>query len=255
MTLELGGKNPIVVFADADVEAAIDGRAARDELHLAGAVLRLDLAAARAPLAARASSSRGSAGGWTRCAPGSPADESTDTGAIVHRRQFEKVLALPRARARGGLRGSSPAAARPTIRRSPAGMFVRPTLFDNVRPDSRLAQEEIFGPVLAAMPFDTYDEALAIANGVSLGLTASIYTRDLATAHRFARDVAGRLRLGQRHASATFPGTDYGGFKDSGRRPRGGRSTSSSPTRRSRTSTSTSVLVMPSACTIWHASS
>jgi acyl-CoA reductase-like NAD-dependent aldehyde dehydrogenase len=94
-------------------------------------------------------------------------------------------------------------------------MFVRPTLFDNVRPDSRLAQEEIFGPVLVAMPFETYDEALAIANGVSLGLTASIYTRDLATAHRFARDVeAGYVWVNdtQRHV----PGTDYGGFKDSG---------------------------------------
>ena len=95
------------------------------------------------------------------------------------------------------------------------GMFVRPTLFDNVRPDSRLAQEEIFGPVLAATPFDGYEEALEMANGVSLGLSASVYTRDLAAAHRFARDIeAGYVWVNdtQRHV----PGTAFGGFKDSG---------------------------------------
>ena len=91
----------------------------------------------------------------------------------------------------------------------------RPTLFDNVRPDSRLAQEEIFGPVLAAMPFETYDEALRIANGVSLGLTASVYTRDLGTAHRFARDVdAGYVWVND--TQTHLPGAAYGGFKDSG---------------------------------------
>jgi acyl-CoA reductase-like NAD-dependent aldehyde dehydrogenase len=94
-------------------------------------------------------------------------------------------------------------------------MFVRPTLFDDVRPDSRLAQEEIFGPVLAAMPFEHYDEALAVANSVSLGLTASVYTTDLATAHRFARDIeAGYVWVND--AQMHFPGAAYGGFKDSG---------------------------------------
>ena len=95
------------------------------------------------------------------------------------------------------------------------GMFVRPTLFDEVPPDSRLAQEEIFGPVLAAMPFDTYDEALEIANGVSLGLTASVYTRDLGVAHRFARDVeVGYVWVND--AQKHFPGAPYGGWKNSG---------------------------------------
>ncbi len=94
-------------------------------------------------------------------------------------------------------------------------MFVRPTLFDEVRADSRLAQEEIFGPVLAAMPFETYEEALGIANSVSLGLTASVYTRDLSTAHRFARDVeVGYVWVND--AQKHFPGAPYGGWKDSG---------------------------------------
>jgi betaine-aldehyde dehydrogenase len=145
---------------------------------------------------------------------GPPQDEATETGAIVHRRQYEKVLgylALGREEGADVVVGGGP----PEDPALANGMFVRPTLFDNVRPDSRLAQEEIFGPVLAAMPFDTYDEALTIANGVSLGLTASVYTRELGTAHRFARDIeAGYVWVNdsQKHV----PGAAYGGFKDSG---------------------------------------
>jgi acyl-CoA reductase-like NAD-dependent aldehyde dehydrogenase len=92
---------------------------------------------------------------------------------------------------------------------------VRPTLFADVRPDSRLAQEEIFGPVLVAMPFDDYDDALRIANNVRYGLTASVFTRDLATAHRFARDVeAGYVWVND--VSRHTAGTPFGGVKDSG---------------------------------------
>ena len=84
-----------------------------------------------------------------------------------------------------------------------------------VDPASRLAQEEIFGPVLAAMTFDTYEEAIAIANSVSLGLTASAFTRDLGLAHRFARDVeAGFVWIND--TSKHFPGAPFGGVKDSG---------------------------------------
>jgi acyl-CoA reductase-like NAD-dependent aldehyde dehydrogenase len=213
VTLELGGKNPIVVFADADVDAAIDGALRGMNFtwqgQSCGSTSRLLVHRSLhgefvARLGERMDGLRS----------GSPADESTDTGAIVHRRQFEKVLSyLELGREEGAelVVGGGP----PDDPALAAGMFVRPTLFDNVRPDSRLAQEEIFGPVLAAMPFDSYDEALEIANGVSLGLTASVYTPDLATAHRFARDVqAGYVWVNdsQKH----IPGTAYGGFKDSG---------------------------------------
>src|SRR5579875_126354 len=94
-------------------------------------------------------------------------------------------------------------------------MFIRPTLFEDVRPDSRLAREEIFGPVLAVMPFDTYEDAIGIANDVSYGLTACVYTRDLAIAHRFAGEVqAGYVWVND--VGTHFPGAPYGGFKDSG---------------------------------------
>src|SRR5207248_2236493 len=69
------------------------------------------------------------------------------------------------------------------------GYFVQPTVFANVRPDMRIAQDEIFGPVLSIIPADGYDEALAIANGVRYGLSASLFTRDIARSLRFARDV------------------------------------------------------------------
>ena len=185
-------------------------RAARHELHLAGPVVRLDFDGSSSTSPSTPASSSSSARGWTRCKSGPPADEATDTGAIVHRGQYDKVVDYLRIGRDEGARvvvGGDATA--------DAGLFIRPTLFDGVRPDSRLAQEEIFGPVLAAMPFARYDEALDIANSVSYGLTASVFTRDLGTAHRFARDVqAGYVWVND--SSRHFPGTAYGGVKDSG---------------------------------------
>jgi acyl-CoA reductase-like NAD-dependent aldehyde dehydrogenase len=145
---------------------------------------------------------------------GWPSDEATETGAIVHRRQYEKVLSYLELGRQEGARlvvGGGPI----EDPEFASGMFLRPTLFDDVAPDSRLAQEEIFGPVLAAMPFADYEEAVRISNSVSYGLTASIYTSDLATAHRFARDVeAGYVWVN--NVGRHYPGAPYGGVKDSG---------------------------------------
>jgi len=213
VTLELGGKNPIVVFPDADLDQAIDGALRGMNFtwqgQSCGSTSRL-LVHRRLHadfvdrLAERMDGLRS----------GMPEDETTEIGAIVHRRQYEKVLSYIALGHEEGARlvvGGGPPGD-PALTR---GMFVRPTLFDDVRPDSRLAQEEIFGPVLAAMTFETYDEALRIANGISLGLSASVFTRDLATAHRFARDIeAGYVWVND--SSRHFPGTSFGGFKDSG---------------------------------------
>jgi betaine-aldehyde dehydrogenase len=213
VSLELGGKNPIVVMPDADVDLALEG-ALRGMNYTwqgqsCGSTSRLlvheslhrDFVDA---LAAQMEALRS----------GPPDDLATDTGAIVHRGQYEKVLSYIEigkqegARiAAGGGRATDPALSE--------GMFVRPTLFDNVAPNSRLAQEEIFGPVQAVSPFTTYEDALKIANSVEYGLTASIFTRDLQTAHRFARDVeAGYVWVND--AARHFPGTPFGGFKNSG---------------------------------------
>jgi acyl-CoA reductase-like NAD-dependent aldehyde dehydrogenase len=187
VTLELGGKNPLVVFPDADLELALDG--AQKGMNFTwqgqscGSTSRLLVHRAIHDefverLVERVGSLRS----------GLPEDPRTETGAIVNQAQYEKVdryLELGVAEGArlltGGDRPDDPALA--------GGLFKRPAVFDQVKPDSRLAQEEIFGPVLAVLPFDDYTEALEIANGVSYGLTAGVFTRDLETAHRFAEDV------------------------------------------------------------------
>jgi acyl-CoA reductase-like NAD-dependent aldehyde dehydrogenase len=213
VTLELGGKNPIVVFPDADLDAAVDGALKGMNFtwqgQSCGSTSRLLVHASEHTgfvqrLAERMQAMRS----------GAPAEESTETGAIVHRGQYEKVLKYLRI---GREEGATLVAGGEPVE-DPAlagGMFVRPTLFDDVAPDSRLAQEEIFGPVLATIPFNDYAQALNIANGVSYGLSASVFTGDLGIAHRFARDVqAGYVWIND--ASTHFPGTDFGGVKDSG---------------------------------------
>jgi betaine-aldehyde dehydrogenase len=213
VTLELGGKNPIVVFPDADLDAAVEGAVAGMNFtwqgQSCGSTSRLlvhddlhDEFVER--LAARVEG--------LRC--GMPDDEHTDTGAIVHRRQLDKVLGyLDLGRSEGArvVAGGGP----PDDPALTGGMFVRPSVFDGVQPGMRLAQEEIFGPVLAVLRFRDYDHALEIANGVSYGLTASVFTRDLRTAHSFARDVqAGFVWVND--SSRHFPGVPFGGVKESG---------------------------------------
>ncbi len=213
VTLELGGKNPIVIFPDADVDEAVEGALRGMNFtwqgQSCGSTSRLLVHEALRGefverLAARMAALRS----------GPPTDEATETGAIVHRGQYEKVLSYLELGRQEGARvvvGGGPV----DVPGHPKGMFVRPTLFDDVRPDARLAQEEIFGPVLAVIPFHDEDEALAIANSVSYGLTASVYTRDLRTAHRFARDVeAGYVWVND--SSRHFLGAPFGGVKNSG---------------------------------------
>jgi acyl-CoA reductase-like NAD-dependent aldehyde dehydrogenase len=212
VTLELGGKNPIAVFPDADLDAAVDGAVRGMNFtwqgQSCGSTSRLlvheslhDEFVER--LAARLEAMRS----------GPPAEESTDTGAIVHERQFEKVMSYLELGRQEGARvvaGGGKVAVE-----GMADRFVRPTLFVDVEPDSRLAQEEIFGPVLTAIPFRDYAEAIAIANSVSYGLTASVFTGDLGIAHSFARDVeAGYVWVND--SSRHFLSAPYGGVKNSG---------------------------------------
>jgi betaine-aldehyde dehydrogenase len=213
VTLELGGKNPIVVFPDADLDEAVEGVVRGMNFtwqgQSCGSCSRVliedgiyDEFVER--LAERMSSLRS----------GMPDRDETDTGAIVHERQWEKVkryIELGRSEGARVVTGGGP----PDDPELAGGMFVRPTLFSGVTPEMRLANEEIFGPVLAAMRFSGYDEALRIANGVSYGLSASVFTRDLETAHAFARDVhAGYVWVND--AARHFPGAPFGGVKDSG---------------------------------------
>ena len=213
ITLELGGKNPIVIFEDADIDDAIDGVIRGMNLSFQGQScgstsrlivhekLHTDFVA---NLAQRLEAMR----------VGLPTNEDTQIGTLINQAQFDKVASYVDlgcsegfTLVTGGTRPADPSLAN--------GCFIHPALFDGVTPGSRLEQEEIFGPVLAVMPFREYSEALRIANDIPLGLTASVYTRDLRTAHTFARDIeAGFVWVND--SGRHFLGAPFGGYKDSG---------------------------------------
>ncbi len=213
VTLELGGKNPIVVFPDADLDLAVEGAIRGMNFtwqgQSCGSTSRLLVHRdCYEDFVARVAQRIGA------LRTGSPLDPANDSGAIVSQQQLEKVLSYVEIgkseRARLVIGGE-----RLVDGDLAAGNFVRPALFADVEPTSRLATEEIFGPVLVAMPFDDYDEAVAIANSVDYGLTASVFTRDLRTAMAFSRDVeAGYVWVND--SAKHFPGAPYGGVKNSG---------------------------------------
>jgi acyl-CoA reductase-like NAD-dependent aldehyde dehydrogenase len=213
VTLELGGKNPIVVFPDADLDLAVEGAIRGMNFtwqgQSCGSTSRLLVHRDCYDELVSKVGER-----LAKMRPGSPLDPASDTGAIVTPQQLDKVLSYieigksEQARlVTGGERLTDGDLAN--------GNFVTPALFADVDPAGRLATEEIFGPVLAAIPFGDYDEAVAIANSVEYGLTASVFTRDLRTALAFSRDVdAGYVWVNE--TSRHFIGAPFGGVKNSG---------------------------------------
>ncbi len=143
---------------------------------------------------------------------GDPLDPAVQLGALIEQAHMDKVLAhIERARAEG----LEPITGGMRLHEESGGYFVAPTLFDEVSRDAAIAREEIFGPVLAVIPFDTEEEAIAIANDTCYGLAASLWTDDLNTAHR----MAAAIRAGTVSVNCFSEGditTPFGGYKQSG---------------------------------------
>ncbi|MQA62770.1 MAG: aldehyde dehydrogenase family protein [Actinophytocola sp.] len=212
VTLELGGKNAMIVRPDADP----------DEVA-AGAVQGMNFIGSQGQSCGSTSrllvheSLEGPVLERIRAAVedirlGDPLDPETQMGPLVSRPQYERVLAyIEAARADGAtvLTGGGPVA------RFSRGWYVEPTVLTNVSPAAPIAREEVFGPVLTVLPWREEKEAIELANSVDYGLTASIWTNDLRAAHRLAREVeAGYVWLNG--SSRHFWGMPFGGMKASG---------------------------------------
>ncbi len=208
--LELGGKNPVIVFDDADLERALDAvvfmifslngeRCTSSSRLLVQSSIQEKF---EEKLAKRVANLK----------VGHPLDPATEVGPLIHQRHFDKVKSYWDIAKEDGAEIRVGGAVADIY---DGGMFVQPTLFTNASNDMRIAQEEIFGPVLTAIPFENDEDALKIANNTDYGLAGYVWTKDIARAHKFARALdAGMIWVNSennRHLPAPF-----GGMKSSG---------------------------------------
>jgi acyl-CoA reductase-like NAD-dependent aldehyde dehydrogenase len=212
LTLELGGKSPQIVFPDADQDKAIQACfwgifANKGETCNAGSRVLVHEDAYEGFVEKLAERAR-------RMVVGNPLDPSTEMGAQVSRRQLDTVLGYIQSGKEEGARLLA-GGGRDTSAERADGNFVQPTVFSDVKPRMRIAQEEIFGPVLACLRFKDEAESLEIANGTPYGLAASIWTSDVSKAHVLAR----RVKSGVVWINCFNEFDDaapFGGFKQSG---------------------------------------
>ncbi len=211
ITLELGGKSPNIVFADSDIDNAVKGAITgifygKGEVCNAGSRLFLESKVKdefTEKLVARAAKMR----------PADPLDPKTRLGAIVSQDQMNTVLGYIEAGKKDGAK--LVAGGNRVSVDGGKGFFIEPTIFGDVKNDMRIAQEEIFGPVLSVLTFDDLDEVIAQANNNPYGLASAVWTRDVKKAHSVSR----RLKAGTVWINtyglmdASLP---FGGYKSSG---------------------------------------
>jgi betaine-aldehyde dehydrogenase len=207
--LELGGKNPHIVFADADLEAALDAVVFgvcfnMGECCNSGSRLLVQRSIAEDFINQVIETAK-------KIPVGDPLDEQTKIGAIIDRNQFEKILGYIESGSHDGARLRLGGKAL----NHENGRFVEATIFDGVQPEMAIAKEEIFGPVLSILTFDTAEEAIRIANNTIYGLSAGVWTRDIDTAFTVSRGIrAGTIWINT--FMDGYPELCFGGFNQSG---------------------------------------
>lgn len=209
VTLELGGKSPNIFFADADFEAAIDGALFgvfinQGEVCSAGSRILVEKPIYSKFVEAFSEKAK-------RIKLGAPLDRETKMGPLISKEQYERVRGyqeIGKSEAKlvvGGGRASS----------FPRGYYVEPTIFADVDNSSRIAQEEVFGPLAAVIPFDGEAEAIRIANDTPYGLAAAVWSRDIYRALRVVKAVRAGI-IWVNHMQPTYVEAPWGGYKQSG---------------------------------------
>lgn len=212
VTLELGGKGANIVFEDADLDRAVPGViagifAAGGQTCIAGSRLLVHEAVAETVISRISEIAR-------QIRIGDPTDPDTQMGPVASTVQRDRILAMIADAKTDGAQLAAGGGA-PEDDTLAGGAFVEPTIFTKVAPDSRLAQEEVFGPVLAVTTFSSDEEAVDIANGTDFGLASGLWTQNVQRAHRVAKDlIAGTVWINTyRYSAAQAP---FGGVKQSG---------------------------------------
>ncbi|MBI5602693.1 MAG: aldehyde dehydrogenase [Deltaproteobacteria bacterium] len=210
--MELGGKNALIIFEDADVDQAVRGAIEGAFFNQGEACTAASRILVHASLYDEVVARLTKA--VFRLRVGDPADPATHVGPLVTERQRKRVLDYIEI---GMGEGATLAvqASLPTDPRLAGGFWVAPTLFIDVRPDMRIAREEIFGPVTAVIRFESYEDAIGIANGTDFGLMAGLYTNDFTKAWRASRELDVGVVLVNNY-NRNFYGTPFGGGKHSG---------------------------------------